>query len=259
MQKTTEDAAPPNYPIESVNRALRLVWMFRDRSEIRLADARDYLGVGQSTAHRLMAMLVYHGFAVQDPIARTYKAGPALVEVGLAVVGRMDLRTVARPILEDLAAETGETVHLGVLEGGDVRFVDVIESELALRVAGRVGRLLPAYATSLGKSMLAQLTTERVRTLYPQESLAPVTSNTLTRRSALLEELEHARERGYAVNTEESEDGVASVGVAVIHPTRGPVAAVTVAAPITRMSEGKRERIAAMMTERCQHLADSIG
>ncbi|WP_158889198.1 IclR family transcriptional regulator [Amycolatopsis anabasis] len=258
--QTPGSARPvPQYPIESVDRALRLLLMFRASREIRLSDARDALEVGQSTAHRLMAMLVYHGFVDQDPVSRVYRAGPALVDIGLSVVRQMDVRALARPVLEWLAGETDETVHLGVLEAGQVRFVDVVESERALRVSGRVGRLLPAHATSLGKAMLAQLPADKVRELYPGESLEPVTGKTMTERSALLAELARVRKRGYAVNAGESEDGVSSVGIALTGPGGAVVGGLSVGAPSNRMTRQHRERYGALLAEARDRLAHSFG
>ena len=94
-----------------------LLLLFREQPRVRLTDACKYLGVAHSTAHRLLAMLAHHGFVQQEPVTRAYIAGPALVEVGLAVVGSLNVREQARPMMEELAAETGETVHLGVAGG----------------------------------------------------------------------------------------------------------------------------------------------
>jgi IclR family transcriptional regulator, acetate operon repressor len=258
MQTQGVDQPMPQYPIESVDRALRLLLMFRSRPEIRLSDARDALGVGQSTAHRLMAMLCFHGFVDQDPVSRIYRAGPVLVEIGLSAVRKMDLRAVARPSLESLSAVTGETVHLAVLEGSQARFVDVVESELALRVSGRVGRLLLAHATSIGKAMLAHLDEEQVKALYPEEALSSVTAKTMTRRSDLLAELERIRQRGFAVNDEESEEGVSSVGVAVTHPGGALVGGLSVAAPRSRMRRYKRARLATLLSEAAETVTNSL-
>jgi DNA-binding IclR family transcriptional regulator len=254
MQNRDEKQAP-QYPLESVDRALRLLLMFRQNQGIRLSDARDQLEVGQSTAHRLMAMLVYHGFAIQDPRTRVYRAGPVLFDIGLSVIGNLDIRSVAHPVLKELAAVTGETVHLGVLEGSDIRFLDAVESELALRVSGRVGLRLPAHATSLGKAILAALTDDQVRALYPFESLPIVTARTISRRSDLLAELNRTRSRGYARNAEESEAGVSSTGVAILHPVRGPLGAVTIAAPLTRLEPAKVERHANLLMEASRDIA----
>jgi len=236
---------PPQYPIESAGNALRLLMMFRESPQVRLADARDELGVAHSTAHRLMAMLVYYNFVRQDPVSRAYVAGPMLVEVGLSVVRSMDIRTAAHDVLEALSAETGETAHLAVLEGGNVRFLDGVESSRALRVAGRTGRTLPAYSTSVGKVLLAELDTTQLHKIYPNEELPErPTSKTLRTRSDLITQLEKVRRLGYSLNSNESEDGVSSVGVMVRHPSRGPIAALSLAAPVSRMSASQGRDVA---------------
>jgi len=248
----------PQYPIESVDNALRLLLMFRDRGEIRLSEAREALGVAQSTAHRLMAMLAYHDFVRQDPVSRAYRAGPALIDVGLSVVRGMDIRAVARPYLESLMARVGETVHLATLEGPGVRFLDAVESEHALRVAGRTGRVLPAHATSVGKAMLALLPDEELDRIYPADPLAAQTSRTITTKAALRAELARVRKRGHAANAGESEDGVSSVGVAILNPGGRPIAAVSVAAPVSRMSPSVARQVAVPLADAARHIAAEL-
>lgn len=254
MQNDGPHDRAPQYPIEAVDKALRLLLLFRERGQLRLTEAYEALDIGKSRAHRLLAMLVFHRFVVQDPASKVYLPGPALVEIGLATVAQMDIRGIARPFLEEIATATGETVHLARLEGGDIRFVDCIESQLTLRVAGRVGRLLPAYATSLGKAILAGLTDEEVCRLYPTESLPAVTQRTIRRRSELLAELDSTRARGYAVNHEESEDGVSSVGVALNRNLRGPTVGLSVAAPTARLSDATVERVAQLLLNTAERL-----
>jgi IclR family acetate operon transcriptional repressor len=230
-----EPGPEPAYPIASVNNALRLLLLFRSQSRVRLSEASEHLGVAHSTAHRLMAMLAYHGFVRQEPDSRTYIAGPALVEIGLAAVRQLDIRRHARPVLEHLAGSLDETVHLAVLEGSNVRYLDAIESSRALRVASRTGSVLAASCTASGKALLAQLPDAEVSALLAAEEALPrLTPRSITSRSALLAELRKVREAGCAVNLEESEEGVASVAIAV----RGQQhAAVVVSAPVSRMTE----------------------
>src|SRR6476659_9916991 len=193
MQKNRPESETggPAYPIASVNNALLLLLLFREQPRVRLTDACKYLGVAHSTAHRLLAMLAHHGFVQQEPVTRAYVAGPALVEVGLAVVGSLNVREQARPAMEELAAETGETVHLGALEGNQVRYVDGLESERALRVVARTGTLAPAHCTSLGKALLALMTDEQVARLYPAsaEPFPARTDRSITTQARLLKEL----------------------------------------------------------------------
>jgi len=258
---TTGDAENdrPQYPIESVDNALRLLLMFRDRDRLRLVDASAALGVAHSTAHRLMAMLTYHGFVRREPDTKLYLAGPALLDVGLSVVRRMDIRTAARPIMETLAEEIGETVHLATLEGANVRFIDAVESPQALRVAARTGRVLPAHCTSVGKALLAHLDKAELRALYPGSKLVAQTSHSISRRRQLELALDELRERGYAVNEEESEEGVGSIGVAILRPSGVPVAGMSIAAPMSRFKPAQREKMAAVALDAAERLAASVG
>ncbi len=251
MQNTRpESETGPAYPIASVNNALLLLLLFREQPRVRLTDACKYLGVAHSTAHRLLAMLAHHGFVQQEPVTRAYIAGPALVEVGLAVVGSLNVREQARPVMEELAAELGETVHLGVLEGNQVRYVDAVESERALRVVARTGTLVPAHCTSLGKALLAQMTDDQVAQLYPTsaEPFAARTDRSITTQAKLLKEVSRARARGYAVNSGETEDDVGSVAVA-FRDFAGRPAAIAVAAPTSRLSAQRISRIGDLMIE----------
>ncbi|TDN69999.1 IclR family transcriptional regulator [Paraburkholderia sp. BL10I2N1] len=248
----------PRYMLESVNNVLRLLLMFRRTNQIRLSDAKEELGVGHSTVHRLLAMLVYHGFVTQDPVSRIYKPGKALLEVGLAAVQRMDIRTIARPVLEKLAAETGETVQLAVLEDGNVRYIDAIESNQALRVSVPVGNVFAAYASSVGKAMLAEMPLEAVSALFHRDSLQSFTGNTITQWLALEEELDEVRKRGYATNFEESQSGVCSVAAAIRHPTRGSFGALGIAAPVTRMNPKQVRRLSELVIDAAERVSRSL-
>jgi len=247
---------PPAYPIASVDNALRLLRLLADQPRVRLSQASEHLGVAVSTAHRLLAMLAYHGFVRQDPDSRAYLAGPALVEIGLAAVRQLDIRALARPVLEDLAAALGETVHLTVLEGGDVRYLDAVESSRALRVTARTGSVLAANCTASGKALLAGLPDAEVAARFAGRAALPaLTGRSITRRSPLLAELRAVRERGFAVNREESEEGVASVAVPVPGPRELPVAALAVSGPVSRMTDQTVLAIGARLREEVARLA----
>jgi len=224
----------PAYAISSVDNALRLLLMFRDHKRLRLSDAAKALGVAPSTAHRLLAMLNHHDFVRQEAEARVYVAGPALLEIGLAAVRNLDIRTLARPVLADLAVKIEETVHVAQLEGGLIRYLAGAESSRALRVADRTGQLMPAYLTATGKALLADLTAAQLDELYPaqdtdDEGLSPAGRKTLDA------ELELVRERGYATNHRTAEDIISAA--TVVRDDRGvAVAAINASAPATRMS-----------------------
>jgi DNA-binding IclR family transcriptional regulator len=236
---------PPAYPIASVDRALRLLLLVGQRSSIRLSEASEALGVAPSTAHRLLAMLAFHDFVRRDGDRHGYVAGPALAEIGRARVATADLRRLARPIVEDLAARTAETVHLAVLDGRSVRYVDAVESTRALRVAARTGRSLPAHCTAAGKALLAALAPRQVSALLAGVDLEAATDRSITAPGALARHLAAARRLGHAVNVEESEEGVASVAAAGRDRAGRPLAAISVAGPVARMDASRRAVLAA--------------
>jgi DNA-binding IclR family transcriptional regulator len=245
----------PGYPIASVDNALTLLSLFRVHDRLRVSDAAAALGASRSTAHRLLAMLEYHRFAQQDPATKAYLPGPALIEIGLSAVGSMDIRTAARPLLEHLCDEVQETVHLVVLQDASVMFLDSVETSRSLRIGSRLGRLMPAHCTAAGKAILGQLRPAELERLLPGERLERLTARSLMTRTELEQELERVRAQGYATNFGQSEDDVAAVAVAV--PLRGaqPRAAITVSAPITRLSADDAPRIAAAATR----AADELG
>jgi DNA-binding IclR family transcriptional regulator len=240
------DAAVPQYPIESVDNALRLLLLLAEQPRIRLTDASNYLGVASSTAHRLLAMLQYRGFVRQDSVSKAYVPGAALNTIAAAVNRQIDVRARARPVLERLSADLRETVHLGRLEGNQVHFLDSIEGTHAVRVVSRIGRLMPAHCTSSGKAMLSELSHDELQALYPDEALKPLTEHSIASRAALERDLQSVRRRGYAISDEESEDGVASVSIPIAGSS-GRWYALNVSVPVNRMTAATRTRIAAAL------------
>lgn len=247
MKKSGDAPAPkppvPQYPIESVDNALKILLLLGERSELRLTDVAEYLQVATSTAHRLLAMLQYRGFMRQDPRTRAYLPGTALTGVAFSILQRFDIRGVLHPFIESLNRDLAETVHLAVLDGTTVRFIDAIESPRATRVASRLGEQMPANCTSSGKAMLSELTVEDLEQLYPAEELPALTPNSIRTRSGLEKELETVRRLGYAASNQESEDGVCSVAVALPSHQAPMRLALNVAVPVHRMNDELRERI----------------
>ncbi|WP_345680801.1 IclR family transcriptional regulator [Yinghuangia aomiensis] len=247
----------PQYPIESVDNALRLLLWFGDHRQIRLTDASSHLGVASSTAHRLLAMLQYREFVRQNPATRAYEPGPALSTIASAIVRQVDVRTRVRPTLERLNKEFGETVHLGRLDADTVNFLDAVESSRAVRVSSRVGKVVPAHATSSGKAMLSRLPPEDLRELFPDEELEAVTANTISTRTRLEQEVQRTRKRGYATSQEENEEGVASVAVALESPS-GTLYCLNVSVPTYRMTATLRKEIAESLKTAAEELETNL-
>lgn len=227
----------PAYAIASVDNALRVLLLLQQAEPLRVSQVAEELGVARSTAHRILSMLCYRGFAIQTE-GRVYRAGPALYRFRPAGASRRDLTQAARPHLERLNLELDETVHLMVLRGSTVSFVDSIEARQALRVGSRAGATMPAHLTSGGKALLAELSTEELELLYPDGP--PALSGIEARSVAdFRRALQGVRRRGYGINIGESERGLTAVGACVHDPAGPAVAAVSISAPSLRLTRAR--------------------
>jgi IclR family acetate operon transcriptional repressor len=223
----------PAYAIESVDNALRILQLLRDSSQVRVSDVAAEIGTARSTAHRLLAMLVYRDFAVQAE-DRSYRPGPALSAQPLRGEPAQRLRQVLRPHMEALCDQVAETINLVVRLGNQTRFLHTVESTQILRIGDRQGTILPAWQTSGGKALLAELSDAQLTALLRGADGRPPEGMTETERRGLVAELRLVRDQGYAENIEVSESGVCAIGMCVRDAAGDPLAALSVSAPSIR-------------------------
>lgn len=244
----------PHYAIDSVNNALKLLLLFRDRDVLRVTDASIELGVARSTAHRLLLTLAHQGFVQQERNSRSYRAGPALMEFSASAAGLSDIREIARPWMTRLSSLINETVNLLVLEGAGVRFIDGVECERPVRVTARTGILLPASATAGGKVILASMAPDEVNLLLA-DGLTRMTSMTIIDAVEFREELDDIKRLGYAMNRGESMDGLHAASVCISNFHGRVVASLAVSVPIDRGGHARLRRLIPAL----QEAADAIG
>lgn len=218
---------------------MALLDLLTERGTLSVTDAAHELAVAPSTAHRLLTTMTHRGFVEQGE-KRLYHPGPKLT--GQRTDGSQ-LRGIVkglRPALETLAERVGETVHLQILTGPDVRFLDGIEGHQFLRIGLRIGSRTPAFTTSGGKAILADLGDASIAALYPT-GLPPWRGEKPKSLDQLRTELRRVRDLGYAVNIGESEPGVVALGACV---GREPSLAMTVAVPQERYEAESEKSIA---------------
>ncbi|MEV5647297.1 IclR family transcriptional regulator [Nocardia sp. NPDC052254] len=224
--------APPAYAITSVDNALRIAAMLQLEGSLTVSEAADRIGVAASTAHRLLRMLVYRDFAVQDS-DRAYRVGPLLELAAHSRSAASRLRTAALPELHRIVDQLGESANLTVRTGDTVRFVASVECGQALRVGSREGMVFPAQRTSGGLVLLAEVPAAELAALYAPERFTerPEPPPDL---GQLGDELAKIRRNEFAVNDGRSERGVVAVGVAVRDGSGNAVAALSVSMPSVR-------------------------
>jgi DNA-binding IclR family transcriptional regulator len=204
-------------------------------SELGVSDISRALDLKKATTHRLLASLRRRGIIAQDPTTRRYRLGMKLWELGTMATNQVDWVDRVKPFLEQLTRSSGETTHLAVLNDGQVLYVDKVESSRSLRMPSQVGRRLPVHCTGVGKALIAYLPDEVLEGLVSRRGLAPFTRNTITDLGALKDELALIRNRGFAVDNEEIEEGLVCIGAPIRDHTAHVVAAVSIAGPSSRL------------------------
>jgi IclR family pca regulon transcriptional regulator len=220
---------------QSLERGLAVLGVFTPtRPVLGIADIAHKLGMSRPTTHRYAATLVALGYLEQDAGSRKYRLGLRVTDLGMAALSATGLREHAHPYLEGLSQRTSYTTSLGVLDGGDVLYVDRVRSlrrrpgevELELHTGSRV----PAYCTAMGKLLLASLPAPEQRDLIRAMKLAKRGPHTITRKKALREELEQIRATGFAASDQEMAAERYAIAAPVRNEAREIVAAVHMAA-----------------------------
>ncbi|MFI8093005.1 IclR family transcriptional regulator [Streptomyces sp. NPDC086080] len=236
---------PPPYPIASVDHALRAATILQMEGGATVSQMAERLGVARSTAHRVLAMLVYRDFAVQGE-DRVYRAGPVLelAAHSQSLVSR--LRAAALPHLRRVVDLLDETTNLIVRSGDTARFIASVECRQALRVGSREGMVFPAHRTTAGLLLLADLSDGELDEVYAPERYLdrPGDRPDLPRLRA---ELARLRRNGFAVNQERSERGLVAVGVPVRDRDGTATAGLSVSMPGVRYDPHRLQHLVAIL------------
>lgn len=227
--------------------------------DLSLGEISDKLDLHKSTAHRLMMVLERHKLIERNSVNGRYRLGLKLFELGTRAVSQLDLRERARPFLEKLVLETSETVHLCVLDDSEVVYLDKVEPVRSVRMATSVGRRNPAHCTAVGKAIMAYLSDAQVEEIIRKQGMKAMTGNTITSLVELKKELKTVRERGYAIDNEEIEEGVRCVGCVVRNFSGVPLAAISVSAPTFRLTKDKVKALSQPVVAAAGALSGELG
>ncbi len=247
----TQAPDAPTSPLGSVDKALLTLDALARAGAggASLAALASEVGANKSTLHRTLAALRHRGYAEQTGDG-TYRLGPAVLALGTSYLTEDNLPALLRPALEALCSAVDELVHLGVLAGREVVYLDKVEPQRAVRVWSAVGRRRPAATTALGRALLA---VGPLADVHDDGALAAY-AGTGTSTARLREVLDDAWRSGVAAETEENEAGIACIAVALLRAGR-PVAAVSITAPAERLTgDARAERVAALRDVLPRHL-----
>lgn len=246
--------------VQSVSRSLRILEALgRSEKPQSLAEITAAVQLPKTTVYRLLETLRYEGYVEQNPLTRQLILGSKILGLAASFLGRLDVREVARPLLIELWQNSQETVHLGLLDDGEVLYVEKLESPHTIRMYSEIGRRAPLHCTGLGKVLLANLPAEQIEQIIEQRELRRFTENTLVDRAELFEEMAAIRSRGAAFDNEEHEKSVRCVA-APVHDAQGRViAAISVAGPAFRMTPERQEDLEPYVVKAAQRISQRLG
>jgi len=220
----------------------------------RLADIAGGLDIPKSTLLPILTTLCERHYLARK--SDLYYPGAALFSLSRAFGSELPIMDYVRRELTSLAEGFGETCYFGVPDGGNVLYLDKVDSPNPLRMLTTIGRRLPAYATGVGKALLIGKSEAELRELY-REGLAPLTPKTITDISILAEQLRVAAEEGYAQEIEESTEFIRCFAVPV-RKQGATVGAISIAIPVFRYEESRREEIVTALKESAERIEDIV-
>jgi DNA-binding IclR family transcriptional regulator len=253
-------SASNRYRIQVLDRAAQILDCFGfDHKELSVSEIGSRTALHKSTTHRILMALEHNQLIKQNPQTSKYHLGIKLFKLGNQAVRQFDLRDSCRPHLIRLMDKTRETVHLAVLDGDQVLYLDKVEGPYALRMPSRVGRHITTYCTSLGKAMLSCLEETDVKRMLQSQPFKVFTPNTFRSLDLRLADLRTTRRRGYAIDDEEIEIGLRCVGAPIYDHTTKMVGAISVAAPSARLTTQKIPAFGRMVMEVAAEVSKELG
>lgn len=268
LNSSDESVTVPHEPLDDAPenrsgllRALKIIMLLADRGPESLgvsAISRD-TGIPKAVAHRMVKELTGAGFLRFDDVEKAYSLGPGALTVGLAALRSMDVPRVARPHLERLVRDTGETATLSARQGLVRVYVDQVLSPKEVRMSVSVGPSYPLYAGSSSKAILAALPQAFVDDYLRQIELSDLTSHTITDPKSLLQELDRIRAAGYAVSQGERQSAAGSVAAAIRTAENDVFGSVSLCGPLDRFDQQAQVEYGTLLAQVAAKISSEIG
>jgi DNA-binding IclR family transcriptional regulator len=257
MSNSAAVGGQPGALVQSVDRALSVLWLLARHGELGVTELAADLGVHKSTAFRLVSTLEAHGLVEQVSDRGKFRLGVGVLRLAGATTVRLELITESRPITAALAREVGETINVAVMSGQEALYLDQVSGPSALGTQNWVGQSIALHATSNGKVLLAFGPPERIGELH--EPLRRFTPRTVTDLAQLRAELEMVRQRGYAVATDELEVGLTAVAAAIVGADGAVAASLSASGPTFRLTPDRLPEVGRAVVRAAGEISRRMG
>lgn len=254
-----EPSAPKGSRLSSVVAAVRVLKCFSEMEpEIGISSLAKRLGLAKSTVHRLSVTLTSEGLLEQNPETGRYRLGINLFVMGALVRRRLDVSNMAQPFLTVLRERTGETIHLAVLNETNIMYLYNLESREAIRMRSYIGTLKPAFCTCEGRAIVAFGSNELINRVL-LSNLTPRTPGTQVDPAKLLKIFAEVRKSGYAIDDEESEQGMRGIAAPLRDITGQVVASIGIGGPSQRLTLRKLRGLTPVLLSTAEAISTQLG
>ena len=237
-------------PIQVADRLFGALELLAENGDAGVMEVSTALGLNKSTAHRVLNSLIYMGYARQNEETGRYEPSLKVVDLANQVMKHVDIVQVVRPYLRKLMELTDETVHFVERDGTDAVYIDKVESyRNGIQMVSRIGSRISLYCSGVGKAIAAELDEHEVEEIWNRSRILPLTPYTITDFEAFRRELSEIRERGYALDNEENENGVRCIAVSLKDYTGRVKYAFSISAPVSRMDNERIRQLAGYVLE----------
>jgi len=248
------------YLINSIIRASNILRCFsKEGSHFKISELARQLHLDRSTTYRILLSLEKCGFLEKDEKTGEYSLGMAAFEIGNTYLRQMDFVLISKPVMVDLAAKIQETVHLAVLSGTEIVYVDKVDSPRTLGVMSKIGQRGSLHSTALGKVLMAFLPEAESSRIMKQIKLTPFTSNTISSRAKLTDEVKKVRRQGYAFDFRESEEGVECIAAPIRNHMGDTVAALSISGPQRKIGTAQEKEFVSQVVEAGKLISSKMG
>lgn len=246
-------------PIQVADRLFGAMELLAENGDAGVMEVSTALGLNKSTAHRVLNSLIYMGYARQNEETGRYEPSLKVVDLANKVMKHVDIVQVVRPYLRRLMELTDETVHFVERDGADAVYIDKVESyRNGIQMVSRIGSRIPLYCSGVGKAMAAELDEHEVEEIWNRSRILPLTPYTITDFEAFRRELSEIRERGYALDNEENENGVRCIAVSLKDYTGRVKYAFSISAPVSRMDNDRIRQLAGYVLEIKEQIMEKL-
>ena len=261
MKRAVKRPKKPPYKVQVLDRAINILEFIGKQSsgEAGLPELSAAMKLHKTTTHRIAHVLESRGLLRRGLDSNRYRLGLHLYDLGCQALDHVNIRDEARPLMTRVAFDVGETVHLALLDRAEVLYIERVEAQRSLTMGSKLGARNPVYCTALGKAMLAYLPENEVDQILAASRMEARTRNTITNVLALKRELERIRDREFAIDDEEIEDGVRCIAAPILNANNRAVAALSVSGPSSRITPDRFQLIGKTMLKTAQELSTRIG